>query len=130
MIRPIDTPVDWWLTGGGKRWSAIVDRRWLPSLTTSAHHLLPRLNTVDQWSGVVDRCPIGSCHVATAWRLMIIYKVLYSWRLENKKVTCGTWRLSKGSVRGAGGQVTVQGSERVQYEESIPEASRWTGGII
>ncbi|GKD75583.1 hypothetical protein Tco_0208111 [Tanacetum coccineum] len=36
----------------------------------------------------------------------------------------------EGSVQGAGGQISVRGSGRVQYEESIPEASRWTGGMI
>ncbi|GJY94561.1 hypothetical protein Tco_0510922 [Tanacetum coccineum] len=48
----------------------------------------------------------------------------------NHKRKGGTWRMSDGSVRGAGGQISVQGSGRVQYEVSIPEASRWTGGMI
>nr|GEY08430.1 hypothetical protein [Tanacetum cinerariifolium] len=47
------TTVDRW-SDGGKRWSAIVDRHWLP-LTIDAHHLPLQLTTVDRWSGVVDR---------------------------------------------------------------------------
>ncbi|GKC69936.1 hypothetical protein Tco_1115819 [Tanacetum coccineum] len=43
-----------------------------------------------------------------------------------------TWH-SNHDVRGTvatGSQISVRGSRRVQYEESIPEASGWTGGMI
>nr|GFA57834.1 hypothetical protein [Tanacetum cinerariifolium] len=48
----------------------------------------------------------------------------------NHELTCGTWRLSEDSVRGAGGQISVQGSRRGQYKVSIPKPSRWTCGMI
>ncbi|GKD52044.1 hypothetical protein Tco_1281020 [Tanacetum coccineum] len=56
--------------------------------------------------------------------------VLCRWRLDESQDDTWHMRLSEGSVRGAGGQISVQGSGRVQYEVSIPEASRWTGGMI
>ncbi|GJY46676.1 hypothetical protein Tco_0435739 [Tanacetum coccineum] len=39
----------------------------------------------------------------------------------NHKLTRGTWRLSKGSVQGAGGQISVQGSRKGQYKAHVAD---------
>ncbi|GJW77072.1 hypothetical protein Tco_0138754 [Tanacetum coccineum] len=56
--------------------------------------------------------------------------VRIEWRLDESQVD--TWHMA--AIKGFGirckGQISVQGSERGQHKVSIPEASRWTGGMI
>ncbi|GJY36660.1 hypothetical protein Tco_0422038 [Tanacetum coccineum] len=80
-----------------------------------------RSTTVDRWSGGGLRCWQATWHQSQG----------DTWHSNHEvrgTIAAGT-RL-KGLVRGAGGQISVQCSEKGQYKVSILEASRWTSGMI
>ncbi|GKC67953.1 hypothetical protein Tco_1100551 [Tanacetum coccineum] len=123
-------------SGDGPRWSATVDRHWPPLTATVDRRWPPLTAAVDRWlrrqrwwrlsNRMLQRG--GGAAFNVYYGRCTRYCASGGWM--NHKLTRGTWRLLEGSVRGAGDQISVQGSGRGQYKASIPEASRWTDGMI